>query len=136
MSNETLGETLNGWQDLGTALAANAADLPHLETHRLQLADLLKQAQDLTGQQAALTASKQEASKNLEGVINTGRKVATFLRVGVKQYYGNGAEKLVEFKLRPLRSRSHPADTKPPAPVEPKPAAPVPPAPLASNSVH
>src|SRR5436309_955379 len=88
---KTTRETLSGWQELASSLSANAADIPHLEGHRTQLADLLKQAQDLTTQQAALTASKQEVSKKLQGVMDEGKKIATFLRVGVRQHYGTRA---------------------------------------------
>jgi hypothetical protein len=105
MANETYGETFTGWQDLTTSLAANASDLPHLDAHRARLAELLKSAQDLTARQAALTASKQEISKQLLDVVGEGRKLAAFLRAGVKQHYGNRAEKLVEFRLRPFRGR-------------------------------
>ena len=40
-----------------------------------------------------------------------GRKLATYLRVGLKQNYGNRSEKLVEFGLQPLRIRHKAADT-------------------------
>jgi hypothetical protein len=123
MARETYGETLTGWQELATSLEVNTADLQHLESHRGRLAELLKRAQALSNQQAALTASKQEVSKELLGVIAEGRKLATFLRVGVKQHYGNRAEKLVEFGLRPFRTRRRPAETEPP-PVEKSAAAP------------
>lgn len=102
---ETIGETLSGWQDLTSSLTNNTSEVPHLESHRTRLADLLKQAQDLTTQQAALMASKQETSKKLQKILDEGRKLATFLRVGVRQHYGTRAEKLVEFGLRPFRSR-------------------------------
>jgi hypothetical protein len=122
MSNETVGETLSSWHDLKRSLADNSGDLPHLETHGNLLGDLLTQAQDLTAQQAALTASKQEISKRLQGIITEGRKLATFLRVGVRQHYGNRAEKLVEFGLQPLRSRRRTAKTESPTPGTPSPA--------------
>jgi len=115
MANETLGQTLSGWQELTTSLATNSAELPHLEAHRARLADLLKQAQELGMQQAALTASKQEISKQLQGVFSQGRQIASFLRVGIKQHYGTRAEKLIEFGLRPFRGlRRSTEKTKPP----------------------
>jgi hypothetical protein len=115
MSNESSGQTLSAWQELTTSLAANAADLPHLEGHRVQLAEMLKQAQDLATQQAALAASKQDASKKLLGVLDQGKKIASFLRAGVKQHYGTRAEKLTEFRMRPFRGRTKAAAAKPPA---------------------
>jgi hypothetical protein len=135
MANGTSGEVLSGWQDLTTSLAANSGELPHLEGHRTWLTDLLRQAQELANQQAALTASKQEASKKLQGLIIEGRKVATFLRVGVRQHYGNRAEKLIEFRLRPFRSRSRAVEPKPPT-TEPQPPAITPSTLPASKSGH
>lgn len=115
MANETLGETLSGWQELTTSLATNSTELPHLEAHRARLADLLKQAQELGMQQAALTASKQEVSKQLHGIFSQGRQIASFLRIGIKQHYGTRAEKLIEFGLRPFRGlRRSTEKTKPP----------------------
>jgi hypothetical protein len=109
------GIAQSSWQNLSTALTANATDLPHLEGHRVQLADNLGKSEDLTHQQAALTASKQEISKQLAALMVEGKKLATFLRVGVKQHYGNRSEKLVEFGLQPLRTRRQKAGTQPPA---------------------
>ena len=118
MANESAGQTLSAWQELTTSLAANAVDLPFLETHRVQLADMLKQAQDLANQQAALAASKQDVSKKLQGMLDEGRKIASFLRFGVKQRYGTRAEKLVEFRIRPFRGRKA-AKSNPPTPETP-----------------
>lgn len=136
MANETSGETLSGWQDLGLSLAANSGDLPHLETHRNLLGDMLKQARDLITQQAALTASKQEASKQLQALLAEGRKVANFLRVGVRQHYGNRAEKLVEFGQQPFRGRRRTAKTAPPTPETPTPAPGTAPAPSVPPSTN
>src|SRR4051794_1129842 len=77
MPNETVGQALSGWQELTSSLTNNTNEIPHLEGHRARLADLLKQAQDLATQQAALTASKQEVSKKLQSVVDEGRKIAT-----------------------------------------------------------
>ena len=115
------GSTQSTWKLLSTSLAANSKDLPHLEGHRIELADTLAKTEDLTLQIAALTASKQEATKQLEGLMVQGRKLATYLRVGVKQNYGNRSEKLVEFGVQPLRvhrkAAKAPAPTPAPAPV-------------------
>jgi hypothetical protein len=119
MARNQNGSTQSTWKLLSTSLAANAKDLPHLEGHRIELADTLAKTEDLTVQLAALTASKQDISKQLAALMDDGRKLATYLRVGVKQNYGNRSEKLVEFGLHPLRIRRKPAapPTPTPAPV-------------------
>ncbi|HEX7185186.1 MAG TPA: hypothetical protein VF756_25395 [Thermoanaerobaculia bacterium] len=50
---------------------------------------------------------------NLSPWLAEGRKLATFLRTGVKQHYGNRSEKLAEFDLQPFRGRKSQA-TPPP----------------------
>jgi hypothetical protein len=115
------------WEEITASAAANASELPQLELLRVALEKLLQEARDLTKQQAALQAGKQESSKRLQAVMREGKKVATVMRGGLKQHYGNRAEKLVEFGLQPFRGRkAKPAETPdvpPPQSVEsPQPA--------------
>jgi hypothetical protein len=111
------GVTLNGWERLLASLEANAPDFPQLESYRTQLKAMLEVVRETSAQQAAMAATKQEATKRLQGTLATGRKLANFLRNGVRQHYGNRAEKLVEFDLKPLRPRVRTTTevTKPPA---------------------
>ncbi len=115
------GVTINGWERLLVPLETNKQDLPHLETHRALLAGMVTQAREISAQQAAMAASKQEATKRLQALLVEGRKLATFLRTGVRQQYGNRSEKLVEFDLQPLRARSR-KETESPKPVPAPPA--------------
>ena len=87
------------------AVAANAADLPHLETKRGRLNDVLNEVKTLTTEQASMKARKQEISQRLAGLMKEGNSLLAFLDVGVKQHYGNRAEKLAEFGLQPFRGR-------------------------------
>jgi hypothetical protein len=117
MARDRIGASTKGWQRLTTSLAANAADLPHLEAHRERLAELLTQVQNLGNQQAALTASKQEVTKQLQAAVTEARTISAFLRSGVREKYGKEAEKLVEFGLRPFRGlRRRDEETEAPAP--------------------
>jgi len=111
------GVTLNGWERLLASLEVNAPDFPQLESYRTQLKAMLEAARESAAHQAAMAATKQEATKRLKGMLADGRKLANFLRNGVRQRYGNRAEKLVEFDLKPLRPKARtPTEvTKPPA---------------------
>jgi hypothetical protein len=107
MSQETtyhgiLGELAR----LDAALDANAGELPHLEGARLRLASLVSGAEGMAQQQAALTASKQEASRQFLRFLIAGQRVATGIRRLLKEHYGINAEKLAEFGLQPFRGRS------------------------------
>lgn len=87
------------------ALAANTEEIPHLEAPRVRLEAMSAELKDLTAQQASLTAAKQDVSKRIAELVQAARKLLTFLDVGVKEHYGNRAEKLVEFGLLPFRSQ-------------------------------
>jgi hypothetical protein len=113
------GVTLNGWERLLISLEANAGDFPQLEVYRTALAAKLESARESSAQQTALSAGKQDATKRLREMLTEGRKIATVLRTGVRQHYGNRAEKLVEFDLQPLRSRTRLAEAKKPTPTGP-----------------
>lgn len=120
------GVTINGWERLVVPMEANAQDFPHLEAQRQELEAILTEVREVSAQQTALTAAKQERTKRLQTLLVEGRKLATFLRSGIRQRYGNRSEKLVEFDLKPFRGRPRPAaePAKPPAP-PPAPTQPV-----------
>jgi hypothetical protein len=115
------GVTLNGWERLLASMEANAPDFPQFESYRVQLKAKLEAARESSAHQAAMAATKQEATKRLQGTLAEGRKLANFLRNGVRQQYGNRAEKLVEFDLKPLRARVRTTAEAPKPPVTPPP---------------
>ncbi|HEX3530070.1 MAG TPA: hypothetical protein VH988_23670, partial [Thermoanaerobaculia bacterium] len=73
---------------LATGLAANTADVPHLEGHHVKLVTLLGSAHDLMAQQKTHKAAKQDLSRQIEAVLNQSQKVSSFLRSGVREHYG------------------------------------------------
>lgn len=100
---------------LTAALGANAADLTHLEGPRARLERILAEAQEIAKQQAALTASKQEASKRLKLLLGEGQRIASGLTKFIKEHYGIRAEKLAEFGMQPYRGRK-PKEAEPETP--------------------
>lgn len=90
---------------LTAALTANAGELPHLEGVRARLEKTIAEAQEVAKQQAALTASKQEASKRLKALLAEGNRMATGINRLLTENYGLRAEKLAEFGLQPFRGR-------------------------------
>jgi len=125
MANEkksrSYGDTLEEWKLIMEAYESNQEDLPHLEAPKNQLKALLEQAKDTIEQQAALAARRQEMTQQLADALDQGRKLATFLRTGIKHRYGNRSEKLVEFGVQPLRPRRPAVSTdQPPGPEAPE----------------
>jgi len=108
------GVTITGWERLLAAFAANAQDFQHLEAYRVQLTDALADLREAMSRQTALAAGKQNESRRLQSLLASGRKVASFLRHGVRRRYGDGSEKLTEFDLQPFRGRPSPEVVPPP----------------------
>jgi hypothetical protein len=125
----TYAGLLGSTSALTTALAANAADLPHLELTRTKLDKLLADTAETVKQQKALAATKQDLSKKLRKQITEGQRLTTALQKLLKQNYGIDSEKLVEFGMQPFRGRK--AKVVPPVVVEVK-TAPATPAPAAT----
>ncbi len=118
-NGRSYSEILGDLQRLLTAVTANAGDLQHLEGSRTAFEGLVSQAQVVSQEQAALTASKQEKTYALKIVMTEGQRLATLLRVAVRQHYGISAEKLTEFGLQPFRSRPRKVkEPEAPPPVE------------------
>jgi len=110
---------LGGLQQLRDALKTNSGLLQHLETSLTQFDGMVGKAQELTSRQGALTAEKQEATKQLRETLIEAQRLGTVLRLAVKQHFGIRAEKLAEFNLQPFRGRKTSAPLPSP-PAEPK----------------
>jgi hypothetical protein len=117
----TYAGKLGDWQRILAPLDANAADLPHLEIPRTQLAALLVQAVGIKKQQAASRATQQTASQQLQTTLVEGQRLAALLRQAVRQHYGPASPKLTEFNVKVFHGRANtPAtpDTPPAAAAE------------------
>jgi len=112
------------WEDLTASLAANTVEVPHLEPQRLSLEKVLAEFRDLTLQQAAFQANKQKVSLRLQALVDQGQKLATALRVSLKQHYGTRNEDLVKFGMQPFRGRTRKAASVTPEPEKPPAAEP------------
>jgi hypothetical protein len=105
MANEARNASLGYLLKLAANMAANKEELAHLEVKRLKLVSLLADFQQATQERSALIFRKQELSKRILALLGELKKVATLLRVAVREHYGNRSEKLAEFELQPFRGR-------------------------------
>lgn len=97
---------LGSLQQLSAALAANAAEIPTLEAQRQQFEQTVTATLEALRRRAALRAEKQRVSREAETLLTESYRQATILRLSLKSLYGIRSEKLTEFGLKPLRSRS------------------------------
>jgi hypothetical protein len=117
----TVNGRLGNLRRLFSALTGNRGELPHLEMSLTRFEALLGQSQEASDRQALHTAGKQEATRQLQNLLTEGERMATVLRLAVKQHYGIRAEKLAEFGLPPFRGRVRKAPSQPGEPQEPTP---------------
>lgn len=110
MPGTSFADTVVEWEQLLAAWIANASELPNLDPQRLELETLLRELRQLGVQQDAQQAVAQETTKNIKERIKRGRPIATQLRAGVTARYGTRSEKLVEFGMKPFRTRVRKAD--------------------------
>jgi hypothetical protein len=96
---------LGGLQRLRDALNTNSESLKHLEGSLTQYDGMVAKAQELSNRQGALTAEKQETTKQFRETLNEAQRLGTVLRLAVKQHFGIRSEKLAEFNLQPFRGR-------------------------------
>ena len=113
------GERFTVWRNVSTSTAANAADLPELEPTRLKLAGVIVEVDKILVDQDAFQASKQLSTQRLKTLIDKGNKLTNVLKAMVKQHFGSGSDKLVEFGIQPFRTRPKPIVVPPTAPTPP-----------------
>ena len=106
MARQNQADTLLRFKRLLDALPEDPPELPELKTARAKLGAMHDRLQTLYAEQAAMTAAKQAATREIETVLEEGRRTANFLRLGLQTHYGKTSERLVEFGIQPFRGRS------------------------------
>jgi hypothetical protein len=110
------GEQFKEWRKVEVATAANAAELPGTEVQHGALVNVIGEVDKIIAEQAVFQASKQVSSQRLQTLVNEGGKLSTVLKAIAKQHFGHGNDKLVEFGIKPLRSRPKPTVVPPTTP--------------------
>ncbi|HKH49311.1 MAG TPA: hypothetical protein VKM72_31980 [Thermoanaerobaculia bacterium] len=102
----TQAETIVDAESLLAAVAVNSSVLPNIEEHRAPLELVLSRIKTLRVTQKTLTADKQRVTQELKAAYQEARDLTIQLRGVVRAKIGVRSEKLVEFKVPPLRKRS------------------------------
>lgn len=111
MATVTQGDFLNACDKLLAAAAANAGQ-PAVEELRLQLEKDTSGAREAQARRNLHRAQAQQASRDLDGHLDSGREVYSRLRHLLIGLFGADAEKLVEFGLQPFRPPQLPLEQK------------------------
>jgi hypothetical protein len=107
-------DTTNDWEGLLVATLEHLAQLPSVEAHRTALEQHLQATKAVKARQDSHTAGRQEATQELKAMIVQGRELATRLRGAIRADLGPKNERLVQFRVKPIRRRTR--RTKPEEP--------------------
>jgi hypothetical protein len=117
---------IGDWQRLLQTLEANSAEIPQIEPFRAKLGGMLTQALDITKRQSGLKAEKQEMSKQIRQLASDANRLASAVRILLKEHYGIRDEKLTAFNVLPFRGRAAKAAPDPQGPGTTPPPTPTP----------
>jgi hypothetical protein len=110
----TFADFIANGEHLNATLLANIAEVPHLEAPRVKFELILEQLRVFAIQHDLHTANKQQVAKQLYALLPLAKKLATFLRSGLREHYGNRNDKLLEFGVPTFRRRAPEAPVTPP----------------------
>ncbi|HEV8583221.1 MAG TPA: hypothetical protein VGX68_29485 [Thermoanaerobaculia bacterium] len=78
---------------------------PYLAQKHVELQRHMEEIRKLIIRRAAYEARKQEATRKIRDRIGKARRLATYLRSGLRLSYGSDSEELVKFGMKPFRGR-------------------------------
>lgn len=125
---QAFAQEMDDWEALRLAAHDNAPNLPDAQRALTAFEDILVKVQEMKARQRSLTATRQETTQLLNKLKVEARDLAIRLQAVVKCNLGPKNERLVQFKIAPLRKRTRKSksDGEPgttPPPEAPKPAA-------------
>lgn len=109
----TYAEIVVSWETMIAAMTAESDKVPHLQERIDKLKGMVDRAHELFNAQDRAAADRQAASKELKTLMGEGQKLATFLRIGLKETFGNTAAELLAFGVKPFRRRRTSTPTEP-----------------------
>ncbi|HYO16829.1 MAG TPA: hypothetical protein VE685_26830 [Thermoanaerobaculia bacterium] len=105
MPNGSFGDEIREMEGTLAAFAENAEQLGAAEPHRAALEVIVGEAKALKDRQDSYIAARQEVTQQLREAMVRGREAARCLRSAVRAILGTQNERLVQFKVAPLRKR-------------------------------
>jgi hypothetical protein len=116
MPKTSLADFVTDWEALLKNVGSNASELPDLDAYRAPLEQLLESAKDTIALSHSRRGVKQEETRTLRTIMTEGKDAAVKLRSAIKAHYGPRSERLIDYGMRPRRSkpRASTASTPPP----------------------
>jgi len=102
----SFADVMLDWEGLLAALPEDAELQGTLETERAALEKDLTEARALKDRQEAQAAGRQELTQQIKAVVAHGKALAITIRAVAKGKLGYRNERLVRYKVAPVRKRS------------------------------
>ena len=106
-------DVTDDWVGVLDAAEKNPDLQPLIETERQALTQVLAEVQGLKGRQSELTALRQEVTQQLRAALARGKEVVIRIRSVVRGKVGPRNERLVHWRVAPLRRRPRKVSVKP-----------------------
>jgi hypothetical protein len=113
-SINSYADIVQDWVSLLAALKESAELETTLSTERLALEQALADVQSLKVRQESQAAGRQELTQQIKAAISRGKALAITIRAVAKGKIGYRNERLVHFRVAPIRHRSRKPVVKPP----------------------
>ena len=114
MPRTRIAETVGDWERLTLSVAEEtAADAPDLQLLHEKLQSFLENFQRLSQEQSLHEARKQAVTRQMNEILEEGRKTASALKLGLKLRFGNRNPQLIKFGIQPLRTRKRRRNAEP-----------------------
>lgn len=104
MAYPKLSNLLAGWEQLFAAVEAHEAELPGLAPYKSSLRESLDRVRESKNHQEVLTASRRQATRDLQQRLQEGADLVSRLRSQVKAELGPRDERLKLFGVKPIPS--------------------------------
>ena len=101
----TIPERIARWKVISAGLKPLLGTMPHLADLHGQLEQVITQSEDLDARAEALKAEAREVNANRETLAKSGDDLRLRLGASLQTAYGFKSEKLIEFGLKPRKTR-------------------------------
>lgn len=108
-TKSSLADTMLEAEQALASVVSNADLLPSVEKYRAPLEEAVTELKGLSTRQQTLIADKQKVTQDLKAAARRVKDLLIHLKAAVRSDIGPRSEKLVEFKIAPLRPRSRKA---------------------------
>lgn len=121
--DRSFADFMAAWARMLTAILVNRQKLPDLSGIVAPLQALLDEARDLDASRAAARAHLSQTAKRARSMVPEGRAAAARLRGALIAHFGSHNEALLEYGIKPVRTRRA---QQQPDPLPPSPPVPIP----------